>query len=385
MVNLSGSTIVGMASGLPTGKRQINVSGGSVLAAQVIAGQGIGAINISGGSIIASNVIAGQGIGAFGTIGVSDGSFQAESLTLGSGRNAAGSVIQIGGSVVLGGGYNELILDDMTDPTLTVGDGEEGTGEYTLAGGVLNLSGGELHISSTGSFKHSGGLLTQVGHIDNRGRYSLNSNFNVGGSLFWDEGVSNYTQHETGTLVLELAGNSGIEGHSQLIITNTAKLAGQLIVDLVAGFTPAQGDKFQIFDFSGPGAIGEWDLLTLPPLSSGLAWDSSDLYDSGTLSILSDLVVLKGDANNDNQVTGADLIIVQQNFSTIYPSDPSCDGLGLGDANDDCQVTGADLIIVQQNFGNTLSPVGAAVPEPASVCLLTLAGLGAMALRRISA
>ena len=141
-------------------------------------------------------------------------------------------------------------------------------------------------------------------------------------------------------------------GQSQLIITNTAKLAGQLIVDLVAGFTPAQGDKFQIFDFSGltfDNPIGEWDLLTLPPLSNGLAWDSSDLYNSGTLSILSDLVVLKGDANNDNQVTGA------------------------------------DLIIVQQNFGNTLSPVGAAVPEPASVCLLTLAGLGAMAPRRISA
>ena len=92
--------------------------------------------------------------------------------------------------------------------------------------------------------------------------------------------------------------------------------------------------------------------------------------------------VLIGDANNDDQVTGSDLIAVQQNFGTIYPSDPNCDGLGLGDANDDCQVTGADLIAVQQNYGNTLAPVDAAVPEPASVCLLTLVGLGAMARRR---
>ncbi len=68
---------------------------------------------------------------------------------------------------------------------------------------------------------------------------------------------------------------------------------------------------------------------------------------------------------------------MQQNFGNVDPSVPT-DGLLLGDANDDGQVTGADLIIVQKNFGNTLGPVGAEVPEPASVCLLTFAGLSAM-------
>ena len=82
-----------------------------------------------------------------------------------------------------------------------------------------------------------------------------------------------------------------------------------------------------------------------------------------------------------NQVTGADLVIVQQNFGNVDPNMPT-DGLFIGDANDDGKVTGADLIIVQQNFGNTLAPVGAEVPEPTSVCLLISAGLGAMARRR---
>ena len=48
---------------------------------------------------------------------------------------------------------------------------------------------------------------------------------------------------------------------------------------------------------------------------------------------------LLGDANNDNQVTGADLVTAQQNFGNVDPDMP-IDGLFLGDANDDGQVTG---------------------------------------------
>ena len=83
---------------------------------------------------------------------------------------------------------------------------------------------------------------------------------------------------------------------------------------------------------------------------------------------------LLGDANNDNQITGQDVIAVQQNFGTVYPSDPSCDGMGLGDANDDCLVTGQDVIAVQQNYGEVANP--AAVPEPAAIAIaMTLVAL----------
>ena len=90
--------------------------------------------------------------------------------------------------------------------------------------------------------------------------------------------------------------------------------------------------------------------------------------------------VLLGDANNDDQVTGSDLIAVQQNFGTVYQSDSACDGLGLGDANDDCQVTGSDLIAVQQNFGTVAT--AAPVPEPATAALVGLGLLAAIGRRR---
>ena len=114
-------------------------------------------------------------------------------------------------------------------------------------------------------------------------------------------------------------------------------------------------------------------------LSGGLSLDLVYRPTFVALEVIFNLLL--GDANNDNQVTGADLVIVQQNFGNVDPNIPT-DGLFIGHTNDDGKMTGADLIIVQQNFGNTLAPVGAEVPETTSACLLTLAGLGAMARRR---
>jgi hypothetical protein len=89
----------------------------------------------------------------------------------------------------------------------------------------------------------------------------------------------------------------------------------------------------------------------------------------------SGVITVRGDANNDAQVTGADLIAVQQNFGAIGPDD----GLLPGDANDDGQATGADLIIVQQTFGNTLTSTATApAPLPEPLSLGTLVALGAL-------
>ena len=79
-------------------------------------------------------------------------------------------------------------------------------------------------------------------------------------------------------------------------------------------------------------------------------------------------MLLLGDANKDGQVTGADLISVQQNFGNVGAVPLQ------GDANHDGQVTGADLITVQQNFGNVATPTTNAVPEPTVVTLLLMMG-----------
>ena len=128
--------------------------------------------------------------------------------------------------------------------------------------------------------------------------------------------------------------------------------------------------------FDGPGGqadfqtvfLAGWDNLERIRVQAFGGGDSWYAFDN---IVVSDepIPLLLGDANNDLQVTGADLIAVQQNFAKVGPPH---DGTLLGDANDDGIVTGADLIAVQQNFGKTLlTPV----PEPAVWVTILSGGL----------
>ena len=105
-------------------------------------------------------------------------------------------------------------------------------------------------------------------------------------------------------------------------------------------------------------------------MGAGLGWDASNLLSTGVLEVIAAL--LFGDASNDGQVTGLDLIAVQQNFGATG----AADGLLPGDANDDGLVTGLDLITVQENFGSAMAAAASPVPEPTTLALVSLAAAG---------
>ena len=84
---------------------------------------------------------------------------------------------------------------------------------------------------------------------------------------------------------------------------------------------------------------------------------------------------LAGDLNDDGFVGSADLDIIRGHWGEAVPPGD----LAQGDANGDGFVSSADLDIVRANWGATAS---AAVPEPATICLLVCGSILCLLRRR---
>jgi hypothetical protein len=81
-------------------------------------------------------------------------------------------------------------------------------------------------------------------------------------------------------------------GYDKLIFTSLATpqvtWGGTLNVALINSFAPTAGDVFDLFDFDAARDAGTFATLNLPTLSTGLLWNSANLYTDGTLRIALD-------------------------------------------------------------------------------------------------
>jgi len=134
--------------------------------------------------------------------------------------------------------------------------------------------------------------------------------------------------------------------HDLLAIQGTLTAAGTLQLNLDPN-APAlsTGDTFDILDFAE--ATGEFDLLLLPVLSTGLTWNVTDLLTTGELSVVTDV-----DLDNDGSVTGLDFLEAQRNAPTLLSDWKSLYGSQVS--------TGAN-------------PIAAVVPEPTAFVLFLCA------------
>lgn len=257
--------------------------------------------------------------------------------------NTVGGTVNPSVNVVSGTHELQTRVNILDDTTITVAAGAQidFNNAVALGGKTLATAGAvNLNYGVTG-----GGSITNTGILGTAGSTPV---------------VANLTS--TGTLAFDL----GSANKDFFNITGNATLSGLVDITLEAGFVPT--GSYTLLTASGTlNAAG----LTLAPgdasqFSLGVSGNNLVLTVGGSMPI-------PGDFNKNGTVDGVDLA----KWKTDFGPNPG------SDANGDGSSDGADFLIWQRNFGQSSTvSASAAVPEPASVALVTMACLGGVHFRR---
>jgi hypothetical protein len=170
-----------------------------------------------------------------------------------------------------------------------------------------------------------------------------------------------FTQSAVGALYLELAGRTAGSEYDVLDVSSAATLAGGLEVQLVNGFSPTLGDRFEVLKF----ASHSGDFASYSGLNVGAHLTLQHTFTPTSL-LLTARPTIDGDINLDGTVNIFDINSVSANWGTAGPQ---------GDANGDGVVNIFDINLISSNWGTSGSSA-AAVPEPSSLVLSAIALFG---------
>ncbi|BCU79798.1 hypothetical protein llg_45130 [Luteolibacter sp. LG18] len=154
-------------------------------------------------------------------------------------------------------------------------------GTTTIAAGTLNLTGsiaaGAVTVQNGGTL---GGTGTLGGATTVQSGGSLAPGANAIGTL-----TVNNTLSLAGTVRMELSKTGTTLAADKISGITTVTYGGTLLVTALGPDPLATGDTFQLF--SATTRTGSFATLTLPGLASGLAWDTSGLATSGSITVVS--------------------------------------------------------------------------------------------------
>jgi hypothetical protein len=300
------------------------------------------------------NVAATQSGSTLTTGGAGMEIYQLGAVNVGS-AIATGTFNCNGGLNVTGGTlrvYSGSAFNLAPGKTLTIQAGAVDLKSIDLNGSIVNFTGGSLSYAGN-LLVGAGGLLGTNLALNSSKQLAITGALTVDATrkLTINGGVQSARDTTIGaesTLAFGLSGNSKNQ-YGLLVSSNLFSAAGILQITLLNGYSPAYSSIFQILDFATESGV--FSSINLPTLSPGLAWDTSQLYMYGRLS-----VGTNGDFNGDGVVDAADYTVWR-------------DGLGS-------RYTQPDYLIWKNNFGKhfggaSISDSTAIVPAPTSgICAL---------------
>jgi len=166
-------------------------------------------------------------------------------------------------------------------------------------GGTLSVSN-DFNANQAGDFNWNGGTLEVGGQLtgismlaanqrlaatDLSGDLTVHGTFAPGNSPADSLLDGALVLESDGTLEMELAGYLLGDEYDRLTVTGVATLDGTLDVVFLDGFTPTNVISFDLFNWDG-GVNGTFAATNLPTLTGDLSWDTSDLYNGGSVSVV---------------------------------------------------------------------------------------------------
>ena len=281
---------------------------------------------------------------------------------------------------------NIITLNDANDASLESGTlvdlGPSGTGELAAPNGLTlhfsaNITGsGTIStpndatkpFTNNGNVVGSGDGITTTGYVMGVGTFDNVTHEGTYSPGFSPAVVNAGSVTYAGTLLMELAGTAqgDFDQINHILGSGVATLGGTLDVDLVSGFSPQDGDTFDIMTAIG-GVNGTFN-TTFP------AGNWNIIYGANTVTLEFGMVDLMADFDKDGDVDGDDFLIWQGGFGTTSGAMQAD-----GDSDGDGDVDGHDFLTWQSEFGSgTGGGSSGAVPEPSSALLLILALSGAV-------
>jgi hypothetical protein len=190
-----------------------------------------------------------------------------------------GSSLTLGPAATIHGGHGQIF----TGATSTVLN--QGLISSDVAGQDISIYSGRFTNSGTVQ-AINGGTITYIPPMA-PGQLPVFINDHVlrvgsGSAFVWN---GPFVQTSQGVLSVELNASESA-GAGTIALLSDVELDGLLRLTLAPGFEPALGQRFSILSFPAGRPNGAFRLFELPTLASGFTWDTTQIYQSGTIGVV---------------------------------------------------------------------------------------------------